>query len=338
MPERGPAPRPGLPRRAGVLPATIGAISLATASLRLPVRVYHAGSLDTSVSNLAADFTATTGFALEHVRGPSGELADRIRAGAIEPDVFLSADPELNNTLMGEANGNRVAWYVLIARQRMVLVYSPASRFGASLAGIGPDAAGLDQVLTAPGFRLVRDDPTNDPAGYRALFVLQLAEGYFQHPGLARAVLGEPTNPEQVLVIRDGRYLDDPLPRLRGGALDAYLTYRTGAVASGLPMLDLPDELNLSDPARAADYARASYTNPQGQTVRATPLVWSATIPSPVPNPDGAAAFVRYLLSDAGRRVLIGRGYDTAPVLVGGEPSAVPHALQDLIEGPYAEP
>ena len=299
------------------------------------VLVAHAGSLDSSVNDMAAGFTAITGYPLQHVRGPSGELAARIRAGALSPDVFMSADAEVNTTLMAEANGRLVSWYVLVARQRMVLLYSPASPFAAALARIGPSGDGLVQVLTAPDFRLVRDDPTNDPAGYRSLFVLQLAEAYFREPGLAQAVLGEPSNPEQVLIIEDGHYLNAPRPRLRSGAVDAYLTYFTGALSSQLPMLDLPDAINLGDPTRAAAYARATYTNPQGHTVVGTPLVWSATIPSSARDPVGGAAFVRYVLSDAGRAVLTGRGYDTVPALVGGDPGSVPAELQDIIDGPY---
>jgi len=50
--------------------------------------VYHAGSLDAAVSDLGPDFTATTGYVLAHVRGPSGALADQIRSDEIQPDVF----------------------------------------------------------------------------------------------------------------------------------------------------------------------------------------------------------------------------------------------------------
>jgi len=302
----------------------------------LPVLVAHAGSLDSSINDMAAGFTATTGYPLQHVRGPSGELAARIRAGALSPDVFMSADAEVNTTLMGEANGRLVSWYVLVARQRMVLLYSPSSPFASALARIGPCGDGLGQMLTTPGLRLVRDDPTNDPAGYRALFVLQLAENYFCWSGLARALLGTPSNPEQVLIIQDGHYLDAPRPRLRRGAVDAHLTYFTGALSSHLPMLDLPDAINLGDPGRAAAYARATYTNPQGHTFVGTPLAWSATIPGSARNPVGGVAFVRYVLSAAGQAVLTGRGYDTVPALVGGEPVAVPAELRDVMDGPYA--
>jgi len=89
----------------------------------------------------------------------------------------MSADADVNDTLMGPSNGDHVSWYALIARQRMVLLYSPTSRFASAFAAVATGGQGLDAVLNSPGLRLVRDDPTNDPAGYRALFVFELAEG-----------------------------------------------------------------------------------------------------------------------------------------------------------------
>jgi hypothetical protein len=39
-------------------------------------------------------------------------------------DLFMSADAAVNQTLMGEQNGNRVPWFVVFARNEVVLVYS----------------------------------------------------------------------------------------------------------------------------------------------------------------------------------------------------------------------
>ncbi len=198
------------------------------------VRVYHAGSLDAAVSDLGPDFTATTGYVLAHVRGPSGALADQIRNDEIQPDVFMSADADVNDTLMGPSNGNHVSWYALIARQRMVLLYSSTSRFTSAFAAIATGGQGLDAVLNSPGLRLVRDDPTNDPAGYRALFVFELAEG--EPLGTAHIF------PESI--VTSTRYLSLPLVAIIPGTFMVILDNTVVNVA--LPTLGRAFDTDLS--------------------------------------------------------------------------------------------
>jgi hypothetical protein len=63
--------------------------------------------------------------------------------------------------------------------------------------------------------------------------------------------------------------------------------------------------------------------------------VYSVTIPLATPNPTGAAAFVRFLLSESGRGALTRRGFLSAEVLVGGDEAAVPGSLRHLVQGHY---
>jgi ABC-type molybdate transport system substrate-binding protein len=78
-----------------------------TASLpRTEVVVYHAGSLNAVISDdIGPGFITATGFPLRNIGGPSVELANQIRSEQIQPDVFMSADAEVNQVLMGRENG-----------------------------------------------------------------------------------------------------------------------------------------------------------------------------------------------------------------------------------------
>src|SRR5262249_36503478 len=105
---------PGLSTHSDSTDAALGPSRPASAAPAL-VRVYHAGSVNAVIDDLGAGFTAATGYRCEHLRGPSGVLAEQMKRGEIEPDVFVSADAETNLILMGAENGDLVRWYVLVA-------------------------------------------------------------------------------------------------------------------------------------------------------------------------------------------------------------------------------
>jgi molybdate/tungstate transport system substrate-binding protein len=207
----------------------------------------------------------------------------------------------------------------------MVLAYSPASRFAGAFEAAQRGGRPWYEVLRQPGLRLKRSDPSVDPGGYRAVFVMALAESFYRVPGLRDAVLGDDDNPAQIAM---GDYA-----ALARGEIDAAITYVTNAVGAGVPYLELPPEVDQSDPSLSARYASASYTSPSGQTFRGAPLAYGATIPESAPNPHGAASFVAYLLSEAGRAALARYGFLPAEILVSGDVSAMPLALRALVGG-----
>ena len=293
------------------------------------VLVCHAGSLNAAIGQeIGPGFTAETGIPVQNVGGASVDLANEIRSGRIRPDVFMSADAEvIDQVLLGPENGD-ARWYVIMCRQRMVLGYSPSSSFRAAFEAAAAGTRPWYEVLQTPGLVLKRSDPRVDPGGYRGIFVLALAEAHYGIPGLKQAVLGDDENEAQ---IGAGDYAS-----LKRGEIDAAITYLTNAVGAGVPYVELPREVDQSDPALASFYATASYTTPLGQTFHATPLVYGVTIPSAAPNPDGGAAFVRYLLSEPGRGALTRRGFLPADVLVAGDEAAMPPSLRALVQGRHA--
>jgi molybdate/tungstate transport system substrate-binding protein len=255
---------------------------------------YNAGSLtDALNSPIGPGFSTATGYGFKHVAGGSVALANQIRSGAITPDVYMSADAEVMYTLIGAANGDRVRWFLTMAGQKLVIAYSPSSRFKAELEAVATGDKDWTDVIRQPGFVLRRGDPRGDPGGYRCVFALRLAELCYHLPGFADAVMQGDDNPAQI----GGRFPND----LQTGAADAYLMYLTSALQFGLPYIELADEVNQGNPALAAFYAQVSYTNPAGLTFHGTPALYGVTIPAAANNVPGALAFVRYLLDDPGQ-------------------------------------
>ncbi|MCC7369774.1 MAG: extracellular solute-binding protein [Chloroflexi bacterium] len=315
----------------GLLAVGGGALPMqAQAQAQPEVVAHHAGSLNGVMNNdIGPGFTAATGFPFKNTGGPSVGLANQIKSGQIQTDVFMSADAEVNDqVLMGPPNGDLVRWYFIMCRQKMVVAYSPQGRFAADFEAVRAGQKPWYEALQQPGLVLKRSDPRIDPGGYRGVFTLALAESYYGIPGLKNAVLAGDDNEEQIAT---GAYAG-----LKDGSIDAYITYLTNAVENDVPYLELPKEVDQSDPALARFYSTAAYTNPQGQTFRGTPLVYGVTIPTNARNPEGAAAFVRYLVTEAGQQALAKRGFAPSETLVGGDEAAVPESLRGLVRGRYA--
>ncbi|HMN27706.1 MAG TPA: extracellular solute-binding protein [Caldilineaceae bacterium] len=296
-------------------------------ALSRAILVAHAGSLISLLhDDLAPGFTANTGYAVTRRPGPAVGLANLILTNALAPDVYMSADAETNRLLMGSAGENKVRWFFGCARSRMVLAYSPRSRFKAELDAAATGQKPWHEVLQLPDLVLKRSDPHSDPGGYRSIFVLQLAEQYYQLPGLKERILQGDENEAQLL---------RAAPNLLDGSVDAMLLYVTSALEYGLPYIQLPDEIDLSNPAMTDRYRSAHYTNPHGQRFYGTPATYSVTIPVAAANPAGAVDFVAYLFSAAGRSALHRHGFAATGALLGGDVDAVPTPLRSLIAAHY---
>jgi molybdate/tungstate transport system substrate-binding protein len=298
-----------------------------------PISVLYAGSLTTTMEHkLAPNFQKTTGVKVNGEGAGSSELAQEMKSGLRQPDVFISASPSVNETLlMGTANHHLVNWYLTFARDQLVIAYSPSSRFAPMLKAASKGHTVWYSVLEEQGFRLGRTDPKLDPKGASSVILCELAEKTYHLPGLANRLLGgsvENTKqvfPEQSL-----------LAQLESGQMDAVIAYRHEAVDWKLPFVTLPQSINLGSPADAKVYARASVRTAKGMVTRGAPIVFTVTIPSTVTHQSGAQSFVNYLISGEGHALLMADGFTSMPIEVGGTRFTVPISLRKLIQGSYS--
>lgn len=310
--------------------ATFGAV--ATGSLihgTGTVNVLYAGSLVTLLEkHVSTAYNQATGFTFQGEGKGSVAAANLIKGKTRTPDIFISADPSVNNSLQGQANGSYVSWWVPFARTTMVVGWSPKSKFAVAFDDAKSGKRTWESVLEEPGFRLGRTDPELDPKGYRTLMLFQLDEKRTGEAGEAQKILGTSDNPDQVFPE------EQLVARLQSGQLDAGIFYRIEAVEAGLPYLELPPEINQGDPARTSVYAAATYTDKKGKQYTGSPILYTVTIPSTARNLDGATAFVQFLLSDSGQKLLTDEGLLPAPPVVSGDPGAVPSTLKTLVKAP----
>lgn len=293
------------------------------------VSVLYAGALNYTNENLLGPaFSAKYGY--EYLGEGHGSLvcARLIKEGLRHPDVFQSADVEVNrNELIGTDNRNFLSWYITFATNEMVIIYHPKSRFAPEFNLAREGKTKWYEVLASPGFKFGRTDPDLDPKGYRTLFVMQLAEDFYGEPTIRERVLGNVHRSKQIF--RE----TELLARLESGQIDAVSGYKNEAVERNLPFVVLPEAVNLGSSQFAKFYGSASYMSEQAGTFYGSPIVFTITIPRTAQNRKGAITFASFVLSEDGQRLLGRQGFGKSEILVGGDKSQVPLALQKYIQG-----
>ncbi len=294
------------------------------------VQVLYAGSLGSVLEKtVGPEFEKSAGFTFQGEGQGSLGAAKMIFDGLRSPDVFISADAAVNDKVLMKPEKKLTDWYVTFASSAMVLGYNPNSKFKGLFDQVQAGKLPWYEALKTPGLKLGRTDPNLDPKGYRTLFLFHLAESYYHRNDLM-PLLGDPSNPAQIF--------PEPelLIRMESGQLDAGFFYRHEVVAHKMPFIELPNEINQSDPSLAALYKEQKFTTDKGVTITATPIVFTVTIPHTVKNAPGAVAFVRFLLAGRGRNLIDQYGLRPSAMLMNGDKAKVPSEIQPLVEGSFA--
>ena len=191
----------------------------------------------------------------------SAQVARLVAEGQKDPDVVSVADVALFDSPL------EPDWYAEFATNSVVVVYNPETESGRRVAEAGTDE--WYRPLLDDEVALGRTDPDLDPLGYRALFVLELATEYY----------GTDVNLRQTIPTREQIYPETQLvSQFETGAIDAAIAYRNMAVERGYEYVDLPAEIDLSDPAHAKRYASATYELPSGKVVEGGLVSYGSTV------------------------------------------------------------
>ena len=293
--------------------AAHGSPGVGIAPLDTPPRllVLHAGSLAAPMRAALDSFTARTGARVATMSAGSLEAARRITELHDVPDVIALADEEVFPSLLMPDD---VSGYFVFARNRMVIAVTPRRAHELT------DSTNWYRALADSLVDVGRSDPDLDPAGYRALLVLQLAARVYHIPSLAQRVLAR-SGPENVRPKSS-----DLLALLETGVLDYAFVYESSARAARLHWIQLPSSVDLGDESKAAEYATASVkvkgrTRGETMTVRGAPIRYALAVPREAPHPTAASKLAEYLLSDAGLAAMRAAGLPTVqPHYVGASP------------------
>ena len=263
--------------------------------------VYNAGSLALPLRTALDSFAAIEKVTVEQENAGSLETARKITELGKIPDIVGVADYEVIPLLLIP---DHATWYAKFAHNRMVLAYTDKSRYASEIT-----TDNWWQVITRRDVQVGRADPSLDPNGYRTLLVWQLAERFYDQPGLGQRMLT--SSPPRNVRPKEA----DLVGLLQAGEFDYIWSYESIAQGVGLRYVTLPTQVDLSSLADSATYATASVriagkTPRDSVTMRGQPIVYAFTVPTRAPHPDLASRFAIYLASPDGRRVLRGAKLD----------------------------
>ena len=253
--------------------------------------MFSAGSLDTLMTkSVGPAFHAATGYTLVDTSHGSGTLAADIKNKTAVADVFVSASPAVDSTLMGSANGDWVSWYAAFAASPEVLGYYPKSKFAKDL-----QTMPWYKVITMPGFRLGRTNPSQDPGGVLAAEALEQTATAQNLPAL-----------KTLATESSDEYVEDPEEAdIQTGALDGAFMYEADAISQDSPFVTLSG-VNL-----AGDY--------------------TITLVKNAPHMAAAEAFIKFLLGSTGKAEMTADKFEiVSPPKVTG--SGVPSGLASVIK------
>jgi molybdate/tungstate transport system substrate-binding protein len=282
-----------------------------------PLVVFNAGSLARPLRAALDTFATREGVRFEQEQAGSLETARKVTELGRVPDVIALADYAIFPQLLIPEHAS---WYTMFARNRMGLAHTSKSRFADAIT-----PANWWQILLRPGVETGHSDPNLDPAGYRALLVMQLAEGYYRQPGLSarldRAIPPRNVRPKEI----------DLIALLETGELDYAFEYESVARGASLDFVPLPDSVSLGSIRDSAFYATARVrvvgrAPGDSLTIRGEPIVYALSIPRRAPHLRLAERFVSFLMSDDGRRVLRTNhldALDSAVVVGEGAPASL---------------
>jgi molybdate transport system substrate-binding protein len=260
------------------------------------VSVLYAGSLvNVMEQQIGPAFAKATGYGYQGYGAGSSAVANLIKGKLKRGDVFISAAPGVNKTLMGAGNGNWVTWYGEFATAPLVIGYNPNSKFASDF-----KTKPWWEVLPMQGLLLGRTDPVLDPKGVLTVQFINRASKTLGMPNLLAQALVTTENPAQVFPEQT------LVGRLEAGQLDAGFFYSIEAKAANIPFVAPP----------LGTHYGARYT---------------VTILNGDPNPAGALAFVQYLLGPQGAAILKQDGFALLnDGEVGGTASAIPASIKPL--------
>lgn len=310
--------------------------------------IYRAGSLTRAFKPVEDAFTCQTGIQVKDFPMGSVDAGRQITAGGQACDLYAPADYldiDLFMKPAGYADFN-----IVFAQGRMVLGYSEKGLVAKKIPSVAepgsapfhpPDsipkaAAKWYEILTMPGVAIGGGNPFLDPNAYRAPMIFQLAEEFYKVPNLYNNLLGH--------MVTAG-----PLGSqiTLGKQLDFQFTYEHNAQATAATNPDyryvsLPDEINLSDPAKNAYYAQHAVvvlpglgTSRSARTVPvpAARLAWGITLMTAAPNRENAVKFLQLLLGPTGVAALKENG--PAPIspaqISAADLRKLPESLRPLV-------
>jgi len=258
--------------------------------------IFHAGSLTKPFHEIAKAFESENPDikVLLEAAG-SRECARKISELNKPCDLIATSDYAVIETLLIP---DYAEWQIAFAGNEMCIAFNSSSRMKNKI-----NSDNWFEVLMNDSVYFGRSDPESDPCGYRTVIMFDLAEKHYRTEGLANHL--KQKDPE---FIRPKEV--DMLALLESHAIDYMFIYSSVAKQHKLNFIELPDEINLSNPAFTEFYATASIelsgkSKDDKIIQKGEPMIYGISILKNTPNKDLAEKFLTFLLtSEKGMNIM----------------------------------
>lgn len=262
--------------------------------------IFHAGSLSVPFKQMKEKFEKENpGVKIFLESAGSVKCARKITDLNKPCDIMASADYKIIDQLLIPEYAQ---WNIQFATNEMAIVYHDASKYSEEI-----NEDNWHEILLRDDVFFGRSDPNSDPCGYRAILTTQLAEKFYNSPGLTEQIISknqEYIRPKEV----------DLLALLESNTIDYLFLYRSVAEQHGLKYVVLPDSINLKNPDLNEFYKNAKVDivgKEPGSTITQTgkAMVYGITILNDAPNPKLAQQFIEFVLAeDKGVKIMEDNG------------------------------
>ncbi len=305
---------------AGFIGAALPALLAAQAAEPTTLTIFAAGTLAVPFKLATALYEKQNpGVTVQAQFGGSVKMAKQITDLHQDADILAVADYNVIPKYMFGAPP-LAAWYAGFARNAITFVYTDKSKFANEI-----NADNWYKVLARSGVEIGRSNPDTDPSGYQTVQMLSLAEKYYNDPGLEEGVLKN----APLANMRDTE--TSLIAALQLGQIDYLAIYRSDALQHHLKFIDLPKEINLSDPAEAAAY-KAGVAHTKNGDLTGTPIVYAVTTVSGSQQATAAEKYVALLLGPQGQGIIKDNGFGTFSPAYAVHAEAMPADLRKLVE------
>ena len=286
--------------------------------------VFHAGSLAVPFKALAKAFSKQhPQVSIDLEAAGSRTCARKITDLKRPCDVMASADFTVIDELLIPQYAD---WNISFATNEMAIAYRPDAPGAKTING-----QNWYKTLLQKGTQYGHSDPNSDPCGYRTLLVWQLAEKYYQTPGLYPKLM-EGCPPKNIRPKET-----DLIALLEVGEIDYLFIYRSVCEQHKMPFVVLPDQINLKSVRYEKFYNQAAVKisgKKPGDFITKTgkPMVYGITIPKNAPNRNMAIRFVAFVVGPEGQKIMRENGQPPiSPPRASGALNQLPPLLQKLV-------
>lgn len=281
--------------------------------------IFHAGSLSPPFADGEQTFLQTRGIPVNREAKGSVASTKKITELNRAADVLAVSDYRLLRDLLLPEYGS---WYAIFATNAMTIAYTDDST--------GADSIGTNnwwEVLGREDVTFAHSDPAVDPNGYRAVQSLRLGAMSFDGTVLYEESTAR-TLEEKAIV--PAATETDLIGQLQTGAIDYAWNYQSISASYDVKTVDLQPQVSLSQITdRYAEHYAEATVEAGGDTYTGAPIAYGITVPSVAQNPDSGAAWIAYILSQAGRTLLENNGF--TPVTPAVVPAGTKEDLPETI-------